>query len=255
MLLFHQDLGQGTPMMILHGLFGSLDNWRTLSLKLAEKYRVLPTDLRNHGHSFHADEHTYDLMAEDLNRLYDSLRLDPMILIGHSMGGKAAMFFALKCPQKVKKLVVADMAPRQYPPHHNIVLQALNAVELGQVNSRKDVEDQLISYLPDAPTRQFLMKGLIRNEDNTFSWRFNLKALTEDYNRINVSIPEGLTFPKPTLFMAGERSNYIQTDDHPLIKKAFPQAEIVTIAGSGHWIHAEKPDAFLATLLDFAEKS
>jgi pimeloyl-ACP methyl ester carboxylesterase len=251
MLLFHQDLGSGTPMMILHGLFGSLDNWRTLSLKLAEQFRVLPTDLRNHGHSFHSDKHTYELMTEDLNILYDQLQLSPMILVGHSMGGKASMFFALRYPEKVKKLVVADMSPKQYPPHHNIVLQALNAVEMDKVASRKDVEDQLAFYISDIPTRQFLMKGLIRNDDGTFQWRFNLRTLTGDYNRINVALPQG-QYTGPTLFMAGERSNYIQKDDHALILHHFPQAQIRVIPNAGHWIHAEQPQAFLESLLAFA---
>lgn len=251
MLLFHQDLGSGTPMMILHGLFGSLDNWRTLSLKLAEQFRVIPTDLRNHGHSFHSDEHTYELMAEDINALYDHLQLSPMVLVGHSMGGKASMFFAQKYPEKVKKLVVADMSPKQYPPHHNIVLQALNAVEMDKVSSRKDVEDQLTTYIPDPPTRQFLMKGLVRNDDGTFQWRFNLSTLTSDYNRINVALPEG-QYTGPTLFMAGEGSNYIQKDDHALILHHFPQAQIQVIPNAGHWIHAEQPQAFLEALLSFA---
>jgi pimeloyl-ACP methyl ester carboxylesterase len=250
MLLFHQDLGSGTPMMILHGLFGSLDNWRTLSLKLAEHFRVLPTDLRNHGHSFHSDEHTYELMAEDINALYNHLNLPPMILVGHSMGGKAAMFFALKYSEKVKKLVVADMSPKQYPPHHNIVLQALNAVEMDKVTSRKEVEDQLSVYISDSPTRQFLMKGLVRNDDGTFKWRFNLRTLTGDYNRINVALPDG-QYHGPTLFMAGERSNYIQKDDHTLILHHFPQAQIQVIPNAGHWIHAEQPQAFLEALLAF----
>lgn len=253
MLLFHQDLGEGIPIVILHGLFGSLDNWRTVSLKFAENYRVIPVDLRNHGRSFHKEDHTYDLMAGDLLRLLDYLGLEKIILIGHSMGGKAGMYFALNYQERVSKLIVVDMAPRAYESSHNLVIEALNSVNLSEVNSRNQVDLKLQSYITDTGTRQFLMKGLYRNEGENFAWRFNLKTLTEKYDQINVGLPEGLTFHGPVLFMKGEFSNYITDSDTIDIVGFFPTGQLVTIPKSGHWIHADAPSAFVATVLDFID--
>jgi len=253
MILFHQDLGEGTPIIILHGLFGSLDNWRTISLKLAENYRVIPVDLRNHGHSFHDDEHSYELMAEDIKRLVDHLDLPPAILIGHSMGGKAAMYFALNYPEKVSKLIVADIAPRVYSPTHNSIIEALNSLDLTNEDSRNQVDLKLSKMIPDFGTRQFLLKGLYRTDKESFGWRFNLKTLTEKYPEINSGLPKGKVFSNPTLFIKGENSNYVSNSDLNEIISFFPNADLVTIPKAGHWIHADAPTAFTATVVDFLE--
>jgi pimeloyl-ACP methyl ester carboxylesterase len=253
MELWHHKAGFGErPVVILHGLFGSSDNWRTLANVISSSYPVISVDLRNHGRSPHTESHTYLEMAEDLDRLLNKLGIDEIILIGHSMGGKTAMTYATIQPERVYKLIVVDIAPRAYDPQHNEVIDALFSVPLKQIESRGTAESYLTQKLSDPSVVQFLMKGLYRKEDGSYSWRFNLPVLAKDYAEIASSIPDYGSYKKPTLFIKGSRSNYIQDKDQYLIQKLFPHSKIAEV-NAGHWVHAEAPKAFLQMLEPFLD--
>lgn len=253
--LYFQEVGKGEPLIILHGLFGSSDNWRTLSLKLSQSYLVYSVDLRNHGRSPHSDVHDFESMAEDLMNFAEREELEQLTIVGHSMGGKAGMFFAARYPQLLKRLVVVDMAPRKYAVQHSREIDALKSIDMDQVHNRRVVEEQLESLLDDKSVVQFFLKNLNRRNDDTFSWRFNLDALVKNYDNILEAVPQNVTFSKPTLFVRGELSRYIQPEDEPLIRQLYPSARIETVAGSGHWVHAEKPEEFYEVLKRFLESN
>jgi esterase len=245
----------GKPLIIIHGFMGMSDNWKTLSLKYVEKgFRVHAVDMRNHGKSFHSDIFTYDAMVEDLLQYINTHNLGKVDIIGHSMGGKAAMFFAINYPQLLDRLVVADIGPQYYPPHHQDVLDALNAVDFSTKPSRNELEEVMAQHLPDAGTRQFLMKSLYWVEQGQLGFRFNLPVFNAQVENIGEALPEGSNFTGPVLFLRGDRSKYIREQDLALIEKHFPHYEIKTINNSGHWIHAENPAEFLAYTLEFLTK-
>lgn len=244
--------GEGKPLLIIHGFMGMSDNWKTLGGQYATQgYQVHAVDMRNHGKSFHSDVFTYDAMVRDLVEYIDGNSLGTVDVIGHSMGGKAAMFIATQYPEKVNRLVVADISPKYYRPHHQTELGALNAVDFTLKPDRSGVEATLAQYIADAGTRQFLMKNLYWKEPGQLDFRINLPVFNKETDAIGQALPEGSHFDGPTLFLRGDRSDYIKDEDFNLIKNIFPQAEIKDIANSGHWVHAENPKDFLAETLAF----
>ena len=252
MVLHSQILGSGKPFVILHGFLGMGDNWKTLGTRWADDgYEVHLLDQRNHGRSFHSDEFSYEKMAEDLKKYYDEHDLKEIILLGHSMGGKVAMQFAVTYPEKVSKLIVADIAPKAYPPHHQDILKALSALDFSTIKSRGEAEDILSEYIKDQGTRLFLLKNLYRKTKKELALRINLPVLSEKIEEVGVALPENTVFEGDTLFLGGEKSGYIEPMDELLIKKHFPKAEIGTISNAGHWLHAENPDEFYDNVMNF----
>ncbi|WP_018479960.1 alpha/beta fold hydrolase [Pontibacter roseus] len=243
MKLHYKEMGHGQPLLILHGLFGTLDNWQTLAKRLAEHYNVFLVDLRNHGRSPHSEEHTYDIMADDVLRLVDDLKIPTPAIMGHSMGGKVAMKYALKYPTRITKLIVVDIAPKAYPPHHDEIIEALQSVNLEGATSRGEIDAQLAKYIESDEVRLFLMKNLYRKEDNTFGWRMNLDAIDRNYANVAAAITSDTPFKKSTLFIKGGRSRYILPEDvYGSIERLFTLVEVETIPNAGHWVHAEAPD-------------
>ena len=251
MRLHFKTLGQGPPLIILHGLFGSLDNWMTHARKLSEAFTIFLVDQRNHGKSPHHGEWNYQLMAEDLHELMDSEGIYTSHLLGHSMGGKTVIQFAMEYPELIGKLIVADMGVKEYPPHHTEIISALNSVDLSEVQSRKEVDALLEEKIPEFGVRQFLLKGLGRNEEKNFTWKFNLKILTEKYEEVLSPIPLAYPFEGPALFLYGGKSNYVRPEDQEEIQKYFPDVIFQEISSAGHWLHAEAPEEFIAKVRDF----
>lgn len=246
-------MGSGQPLIILHGVFGSLDNWMTLGRKFSEKFEVYLLDQRNHGKSPHSDEFSYAVMAEDLKGFITSHKLENPIVIGHSMGGKAAMKFAVENAGMLEKLIVADMAPKPYEVHHQPLIDAMKKLDLSALKSRRDADNELKKDIPDFGVRQFLLKNLYRKEKDKFDWRFNLQVIEREMVNISGDVKMDGSFDKPTLFIAGGKSPYVKESDHSLIKKYFPNAEIKTIEKAGHWVHANAPDAFYKLVMDFSK--
>lgn len=250
MKLNFRKTGEGKPLVILHGLFGSADNWMTIAKDLQKHYTLYLIDQRNHGDSGHSDEWDYKVMAEDLKELLEDNDLESIYLMGHSMGGKTAMTFALLYPDKVEKLIVADIAPRHYPVHHQTILEGLNAINLEKLSSRKEADEKLAEYIEDWGIRQFLLKSLTRKEGK-FAWKINLPVITEKIENIGEALDRDKVFDKPTLFMGGANSKYIQDKDKADIDKFFPNSHLIHIKDAGHWLHAEKPDAVAETVKAF----
>lgn len=248
---FYRETGQGTPLIIQHGLFGAGDNWLTAARLLEDEYRVILPDARNHGQSPHSNAFNYGEMADDFVELLDSLGLESALFVGHSMGGKAVMNLAVNYPELVQKLAVVDIAPRYYPVHHQTILKAFSSIDLQQIKSRKEADDAMAAYIRDTSTRQFLLKNLTRAEGGGFEWKLNLPVIQEQIENIGDPLPENSRFVGPTLFIGGSQSDYIQPQDHGLIKQHFPQAKIEMIAGAGHWVHAEKPEEVVRLLKSF----
>jgi esterase len=247
-------LGKGEPLIILHGYLGMGDNWKTLAIKFAENYEVHLVDQRNHGRSFHTYDFNYDFMMEDLAVYLNRHQLKKVFLLGHSMGGKTAMFFSVTFPEMIDKLIVADIAPRYYPPHHELILKALNSVDFSMVNSRNDIELIMKKYISEDGIRQFLMKNVYRKSKNEYAFRFNLESLTDNNDDIGDGLPQFTEYGGETLFLKGENSGYISTEDKNLIKSHFPNSKIVTIPDAGHWMHAENPTEFCRSVVEFLGK-
>lgn len=250
-LLHSKILGEGTPLLILHGLFGMLDNWQALGKKFAKHYQVHLIDQRNHGHSFHADGHNYDLMALDLENYIAHYSLENIVLMGHSMGGKTAMLFASLHPGIVSKLIIVDISPKYYAPHHQAILAGLNDVAKTEIRSRKEADTILSSHFPELSMRQFLLKNLYRKTKDSLEFRFNLEAIENDILQIGDALPAPALYPKPVLFIRGAKSNYIIDGDEELIEDHFPEAKIVSIENAGHWVHAENPNDFYQSVEEF----
>ncbi|MEX2512106.1 MAG: alpha/beta fold hydrolase [Cyclobacteriaceae bacterium] len=250
MKLNFKKMGQGSPLIILHGLFGSSDNWMSVAKDLEKDYSIYLIDLRNHGDSGHSDEWNYQVMAEDLQEFMADQKLESAFILGHSMGGKTAMFFAVDFPEKVDKLIVVDIAPRPYPVHHQKILEGLNAIDLENVKSRKDAEDQLLPFIPEKGIRQFLLKNLTRKEGK-FAWKINLPVISRKIENVGEAMKKDKTFEKPVLFMGGAHSKYIQDKDKEDIDRIFPNSHLVYIKDAGHWLHAEQPDAVVQTIKAF----
>lgn len=256
MKLSYRKLGEGKPLFILHGLFGSSDNWQTLGKGFAEHFTVYLIDQRNHGQSPHSDESSYEVMSEDIKELADDEGLDKIMLIGHSMGGKVAMQFAVKYPERVEKLVVVDIGPKKYPVTNQFILDAIDSLDLAEFKNRKEVDERLAPMIPDFGTRQFLLKNLYWNDAQQLDWKFNYPALKQHIKAVGdvTPIPDG-PIDVPALFVKGEKSDYIFQGDIKLITSMFPQAELVTIPGAGHWVHADKPQEFYKEVLEFLMKN
>ncbi len=250
MQLNFKKTGSGSPLIILHGLFGSADNWFSIAKELEKNYTLYLVDQRNHGDSPHSDVWNYDAMVEDLLELVDSEGMRKFYLMGHSMGGKTAMKFAVEHPERVEKLIVADIAPRYYPIHHQTILAGLNSIKLDQIKSRKDADDQLAQYISEIGIRQFLLKSLSR-DSNGFVWKINLPVITEKIEEVGKSLDEGDKYEGPTLFLAGGNSNYIQQSDLEDIHEHFPAYEIEFVSNAGHWLHAEQPAAVIQEIRRF----
>ena len=251
MPLHFKQLGHGEPLVLLHGLFGSGDNWFGVAPKLAEKFHVLIPDLRNHGHSPHHAEMDYPLMATDVDKFFAAQKIESAHVIGHSMGGKVAMQFALDFPARVKKLVVVDMAPRAYARVHDKIFAALLAVDLPAFQTRQQIEEVLASEIPSLNLRRFLLKNLGRNEHGKFVWKMNLRGVAENYSRLGEVLSAKNQFDKPALFIRGGKSDYINAADETEIRRRFPAAQVATIAAANHWVHADAPEEFLKLVLDF----
>lgn len=250
MKLFSRTSGTGRPLIILHGLFGSSDNWFTLSRTFAQHHTVYLVDQRNHGQSPHSPEMNYGVLAEDLHDFISEHHLDGPDIIGHSMGGKAAMNFAVKYPNLLRKLVVVDIVPKAYPVHHDAILDGLHAIPLSSLTSRTEADKLLVPFVPEPDVRQFLLKNLARDEHGRFIWRVNLSAIDNNIEALG----EGMVFSGkhdgPCLFIRSEKANYYAPGDETRIKGLFPNAELVSM-DTGHWVQAERPEAFARLVLDY----
>ncbi len=251
MKLHCSDYGEGYPLIILHGLFGSSENWQTVSRSFARCYRVLALDLRNHGRSPHSDVFNYRVMASDVVEFMQEQGFPSAYVLGHSMGGKTAMQMALTFPERVDKLVVVDIAPKAYPPEQDEILQALLSIDPAAFRKRKDVVDSLARQIPDLALRQFLLKNLEREESGGFRWRLGLDEIQRNYPEIIEAVQGDRPFRKPTLFIRGELSNYIGEEDIPSIKGLFPFSKIVTVPRVGHWVHSEARRRFARLVIAF----
>jgi len=244
-MLYSRIEGQGRALLIIHGFLGMSDNWKSFgSLYAAEGFQTHMLDLRNHGKSFHSNNFSYDVMSQDVLEYCQEHNLDKVSIIGHSMGGKVAMLFATLYSEMVEKLIVADIGPKYYKPHHQDIFAGLNAVDFSSKPSRTEVEQILYPFISDFGTRQFLMKNLYWVEPGQLGFRFNLEVFNKEIEVIGTALPEGNTFEKPAMFIRGGNSNYILDADLPEIKKYFPNFELVTIPNVGHWLHAENPKLF-----------
>lgn len=236
--------GEGKPLLILHGYFGMSDNWKTLGNLFSKDYQVHLIDQRNHGRSFHADAFNYELLAQDLYSYIQYHQLENIYLVGHSMGGKTAMLFAVSYPNLVDKLIIVDISPKSYQPHHNAILVGLNSVDFSIHNSRKLVDEQLSNYISELGVRQFLLKNVYWKEKGVLDYRFNLKSLTENNSEVGKPLPQNTSFMKPTLFLKGEKSDYILSDEQMIIDNHFLENKVIEISKAGHWLHAENPKDF-----------
>ncbi|MFX0555371.1 alpha/beta fold hydrolase [Maribacter sp. CXY002] len=251
-ILHSKIIGKGKPLCILHGFLGMSDNWKTIGASYAENgFEVHLIDQRNHGKSFHSEEFNYDLLAKDLNNYLTHHQIASTILIGHSMGGKTAMQFACTYPEKTDKLLVADIAPKFYPPHHHEIIDGLNALDLDEIKSRNEADNILKNHINNAGIRQFLLKNLYWTSDKKLAFRFNLEVLSNKMEEIGDTIHSLETYNGPTLFLRGEKSEYISERDIDEIKKHFPNATVDVIKNAGHWLHAENPTQFLKKSLAF----
>lgn len=250
MKLHYREIGEGQPFVILHGLFGYSDNWQTHAKKLADYYRVILVDQRNHGHSDWADSHTYQDLADDLHELFVDLKLEKVILMGHSMGGKAAMRFAQMFPKTLSKLIIVDMGTKSYPMHHSEILKGLEAIDLNLINSRGEAEKMMEPFVNSPGVRQFLLKNLYWKEKGKLAWRMNIDVLSRDMHAILQALPKDEVMI-PTLFIRGEMSNYILDEDWDDIENQFPDSTLVSIPNAGHWVHAEAPNEFMESVLGF----
>ncbi len=252
MLLHSNIIGEGPPFVILHGFLGMGDNWKTLAKQFSGlRFQVHLVDQRNHGRSFHDSIFNYDVLAADLKAYYDHHALENTVLLGHSMGGKTAMLFAALYPECVSKLIVADIAPRFYPVHHDAILDGLSSLNFEELTSRKEAEIQLSKYVQDIGTRQFLLKNIYRVSPTVLGLRINLEALKTQVFEVGEALSPILSYPKDCLFLRGDQSEYISIQDEGAIKVQFPNATIQTVTNAGHWLHAENPVEFFERVCAF----
>jgi esterase len=264
MELFYRRFGKGKPLVILHGLYGSSDNWYTIGRQLSAIREVFLVDWRNHGHSPHHPVHTYSALRDDLHEFLVRHSLFKPVLMGHSMGGRAAMFFAAMHPKLIEKLIVVDMSPCSYKAdnhpnetlQHATIFQALRSIDISNLSSRKDADHQLAETIQSPAIRQFLLKNLKKDSNNRFYWCLNLPALEKNLAEIFLGIdtlplPEGFLLDFPALFIRGQLSGYIGKNDLDCIKRYFKDSAVITIPGAGHWVHAEQPGLFVEAVRNF----
>lgn len=253
-MLHFKTFGQGKPVIILHGLFGSLDNWQSFAKQLSNRFCVFTPDLRNHGKSFHADLFDYETLADDLKNFMETEWLFEAHIIGHSMGGKTAMRFAMDNPSMVNSLTVLDIAPKAYAGGHELFFQAMNDLNLQNLRSRSEAETALSAHIKDPQVLAFLLKNLDRTPQGTLVWKINLPALHKAYPKIMAAI-HGEPYYGRTLFVSGGASNYITNDDYANIANLFPNAQFEVIEKAGHWLHADAPHELLTILTQFLEQA
>lgn len=250
--LYANVLGTGKPFIILHGFLGMGDNWKTLGNQFAKNgFEVHLVDQRNHGRSFHDTEFNYEVLAADLKKYCDANQLTDIVLLGHSMGGKTAMHFATLFPNMVSKLLVADISPRFYPVHHDAILEGLSQLNFSELKSRSEADKALANYVNDKGTRQFLLKNLYWKEKGQLALRINLKVLKETVEEVGEALATHAIFQGETLFLRGDKSEYIGSQDESIIHAHFPKAKLITIANAGHWLHAENPEDFFNAVINF----
>ena len=251
-MLYSKIEGEGKPFLILHGFLGMSDNWKTLGLEFSKlPYQVHMLDLRNHGRSLQSPVFNYQVLAQDVIEYCAENKLENIILLGHSMGGKVAMEIACTHPNLVEKLIVADIGPKFYPQHHQSILQGLLSVDFSLKPSRSDVDEQVSKYVTDFGTRQFLLKSLYWEKPGQLNYRFNINYLNNNIDEIGKELSENMIFEKKTLFLRGENSNYILNNDVANIQKHFPNMILQTVSSAGHWLHAENPKEFYNYVNDF----
>ncbi|HAQ71231.1 alpha/beta fold hydrolase [Cyclobacteriaceae bacterium] len=251
MKLHFKKFGSGPPLIILHGVFGSSDNWKTLANHLMITFEVYLVDQRNHGLSPHSDDLNYQVMTDDLKELLHNEQIEKCCLLGHSMGGKTAMNFAVQYPEKIMKLIIVDIAPKRYPPHHQNILQGVHSLKINEINTRKEADDLLSTTINNSGIRQFILKNLSRNPEGLFYWKINWKAIEDNIQAIGAPLLSHDLFTGEVLFIRGAQSDYILNEDEPLLKKHFPNAVLMTIQKAGHWVHAEQPAQLLALINQF----
>lgn len=252
MKLFYKQYGEGkTPLFILHGIFGMLDNWHNIARQLSEHYTVYTIDARNHGQSPHSDEMGYDVMTEDVIELANDLQIDSFILMGHSMGGKTAMWLANHYPHRVSKLIVVDIAPKTYKPGHHQYFKAFEEINWSVMTNRKEIDEALSAYEDNVGVRLFLAKNIDRLETGGFMVKCNVPALKQAYEEIIGPLTFSKTFTGEVLFILGAKSNYLKEEDKPYINTWFPLSQYVYIEGAGHWVHADNPKDFYEALMAF----
>lgn len=243
--------GEGPPLVILHGIFGSGENWLTVSKQFMPHFEVYLVDQRNHGRSPHYESFSYDILVEDLHDFSQSQGLEKFYLIGHSMGGKVAMKFAERYPDKLEKLVVVDIAPRYYSPHHQQIMEGFQSVDLLRMKTRTEADEAMARIIPEWDVRQFLLKNLYRDDNGNFAWRINLPVLEKAVETIGEAFSPLQKVAIPTLFVKGANSKYISDKDVSDINKLFKNSQLVTIENAGHWVQAEQPEAFSKAVLSF----
>lgn len=268
MELHFRKLGKGEPLIILHGLFGSSDNWFSVGRELSGDFEVFLVDLRNHGQSPHNELHNYEVLSEDVAFFIDQHHIDKAHIIGHSMGGKTTLQLGLRHPDKVNKMIIVDISPFRYPVSnippglmsHDIIIKAMQAVDPSSISNRDEADAKLKESISSAPVRQFLLKNLKRSSEGTFKWILNLPVLSDNLHEIYAGLPDIEHQPSgnipvfPLLFIKGQRSEYIRAEDQKSISNYFPHAEIKTIQNAGHWVHAEQPSEFLSIVKNFLKK-
>lgn len=250
MILSYRTEGEGRPLIILHGLFGTADNWVTLAKKFAKYRKVYLIDQRNHGQSPHHPDFSYAAMVNDIRLFlmaHDIIKPD---ILGHSMGGKVAMFFAVKYPDLINKLMVIDIGPKFYPIHHDVILEGLKAIDIENLTKRQEADDELAEYVEYPSVRQFLLKNLQRTKSG-YEWKMNLDVIYNDIANVGIGLKPDDTFNHITLFVKGSLSQYILDEDLDGIKKHFPASSLVTIHGASHWVHYEKPDELSMVIEEF----
>lgn len=252
MHLFSRKVGEGQPFVVLHGVFGSSDNLFTVCKKIAESgFEVHILDARNHGQSPRNEVFNYEVMAADLNAYLNENNIQNPIIMGHSMGGKTVMTFA-QTYTNFSKLIIVDIAPRFYPTHHDHILAGLAAIDLSKITSRKDAEDIFSNYVSDFGEKQFILKNLYRTEESGFDWRINIPVISREIYQIGGEIVLDKKVEKPTLLIRGSDSSYVTDADFEDFKSSFVNAELLTIEGANHWVHATKPIEFVEAILEFS---
>lgn len=251
MQLNYKTYGSGAPLIILHGLFGSLDNWHSIAKQLSDAYQVYLVDLRNHGKSPHVQTMTYGEMAEDLTEFMDQQGLTATNIAGHSMGGKAAMQLALTKPYRVSRLISIDMTPFEVKGGHEQIIRALKAFDPSALAKRKEADQALSQYIEQFSIRQFLLKNLEHRKAGGYQWKMNLPVLDSCYHEILKSVSLERVYNGPTLFIKGEQSDYLNSRELKHYKQLFPKARLTTISGVGHWVHAEAPNDFTEVITQF----
>lgn len=248
MKLYSRVLGKGQPLLIIHGLFGMSDNWQSLAKLYADYFEVHLIDQRNHGRSPHTDEFSYFYLSNDIHQYAIDNKLSDFIIMGHSLGGKTAMQFAVSYPKFLHKLIIVDISPRFYPIHHDKIIEGLKMLDFSVLKSRSQADAVLSQYIEERDVRQFLLKSMYWKEKGKLDFRFNLKSISQNIANVGEALDNGARSSIPSLFIKGAKSNYIKDDDEELIFKHFTDAEIQILDGVGHWLHAEKP-------LEFFEKT